>query len=157
MKHTLALLLIIVTLVACNPSSKNETKSTKLPPRLVSSETLNYDALIVNEISAIITVPDSFNIEKRKKAIGEDDFYAGADDYMFYLNLVHQFTDSMKLKTHIVNDKKFIKFVGNNTPPYIIRIDRLPELWNVYFFDPKKNKKQIDMTVIIEEYNNYFN
>jgi hypothetical protein len=157
MKHYLILLLIILKLAACNSSLKNETKSTKQPAPLGSAKTLNNDTFIVNEISAIITVPDSLNIEKRKKVIGEDDFYAGADDYIFYLNLVHQFADSMKLKTHIVKGKKFIKFIGNNTPPYLIRIDTLPELWNVYFFDPKKNAKQIDMTFIAEEYNNYFN
>jgi hypothetical protein len=38
----------------------------------------------------------------------------------------------------------------------VVRLDTLPELWNIYLFDGKTKPKQIDMTAIDEEYKSYF-
>ena len=75
---------------------------------------------------------------------------------MFHLNSAYEFFSSIKLKSVIAKDKKFIKFVSNENTSQLIRLDTLPELWNVYLFDPKKEAKQIDITAIDEEYTSYF-
>ena len=62
----------------------------------------------------------------------------------------------MKVKTIFAKDKKFIKFISNNNVQQVIRLDTLPELWNIYLFDGKTKPKQIDMSAIDEEYKSYF-
>jgi len=157
MRCILSIVVFSLTLAACNNHSGTaKTKTGSLPQKFISGEALNNDTLIINTVSAVFTEPDSLQIDARKKAAGDDDFYAGADDYMFHLNSAHEFLKSIKLKTVIAKDKKFIKFVSSDNTAHLIRLDTLPELWNVYLFDPKKKAKQIDITVIDEEYTSYF-
>ena len=146
MRCILRIVVISLTLAACNnPPGTKKTKTDS-----------SCDTLIINTASAVFTEPDSLQIDARKKAAGDADFYAGADDYMFHLNSAYEFFSSIKLKIVIAKDRKFIKFVSSQNTSKLIRLDTLPELWNVYLFDPKKEAKQIDITVIDEEYTSYF-
>lgn len=115
----------------------------------------NNDTLIVDKTCAVIVSADSLQIEKRKKELGQD-FYVGADDYAFYLNETQKFLDSIKLKTIDCNGKKFLKFIYADKKQELINLTNLDELWKVYLFDPKRESKSVDMTMIDEEYKNYF-
>jgi hypothetical protein len=116
----------------------------------------NNDTLTVDQQAVVFIEPDSLQIEKRKIEVGEENFYAGADDYLFYMNNAHEFTDSLHLTAFNAKNKKFIKFIRSDKTQEIINLDKLPELWNIYFFDPLKTAKQVDMTIIDEEYKSYF-
>lgn len=117
---------------------------------------LNTDTLFVDERAAVFVMPGNSRIAKRKKEIGEENFQIGADDYAFYLNEAGTFLDSVKMKTIDTKYEKFIKFIGAGNRNEIVAIDKLPELWSIYFFDPAKKARQIDMIAIEEEYKNYF-
>lgn len=116
---------------------------------------LKNDTLIVDKWAAVFVEPDSLRIEKRKKEIGEEDFYIVADDYLFYMYKSHKFLDSVKLPIITTNGEKYIKFVYHDKQQQIIQLDTIPELWNIYLFEPKSKAKKIDMTTIEEEYKNY--
>jgi hypothetical protein len=115
----------------------------------------NNDTLIVDKTCAVIVTADSLQIEKRKKELGEN-FYIGSDDYLFYLNEMQLFLDSVKLKTIDCNGKKFLKFLYADNRQELINLTNLDELWKVYLFDPKRKSKSVDMTIIDQEYKNYF-
>lgn len=100
--------------------------------------------------------PASAQIEKRKKAIGEDDFYTGVEDYAYYLNAAHDYLDSTKLPLLDAKGKQFLKFISNNQTEQIIKLDTLPELWGIYLFNSAKSAKAINITMIEEEYKSYF-
>jgi len=170
MGHTLKLILLFgLTLASCADSSKQDTNhnnslidttlqvDTPQNKLLTAATSLtNFDTLIVDRQAAVFIEPDTFKIKKRKKEIGEENFYAGADDYLYYMNTAHEFLDSLKLTTFETKDKKYVKFVSSDKTYQVINLHKLPELWNVYFFDPSKKAKQVDMTVIDEEYKSYF-
>lgn len=84
-------------------------------------------------------------------------FYTSDDDYLFHMHLSQEFLDSTKLTILDAQDKKFVKFISNDKTQEVINIDELPDLWNIYFFDPSTKAKQVDMTMIDDEYKNYFN
>jgi hypothetical protein len=164
------IVLLSLTLSSCADSSHQDTTTIEsLPsdttlqtdtahPTMTMSETnsANSDTLIVDRQAAVFIEPDSLQIERRKKLVGEENFYIGADDYLFYLNIAGQFLDSVKLTTLNAKDKKYLKFVGSDNSQQLIRLDKLDELWSIYFFDPTKKAKQVDMTTIDEEYKSYF-
>ena len=169
MGHTLKLILLSLTIASCADSSHQDTTSIKSSQgdktlqadtikklSSTTSSSLNTDTLIVDRQAAVFIEPDSLQIEKRKKQVGEENFYVGADDYLFYMNTAQKFVDSVKLTTLSAKDKKFIKFIGSDKTQQIITLDKMPELWNVYFFKPTKKAKQVDMTIIDEEYKSYF-
>jgi hypothetical protein len=158
-KYSSAISLFFI--VACNNDINNNipipVKDTvSINQNRLSVPVLNNDTLFVHEQAAVFVIPDSIRIAKRKKEIGEENFQIGADDYAFYLNEAGVFLDNVKMKTFDTKDEKFIKFIGTDKPDEIIEINKLPELWSIYFFDPAKKSKQADMTIIEEEYKKYF-
>jgi hypothetical protein len=122
----------------------------------VHKSPLNSDTLFITKQSAIFIRPDSFRIEEEKKKGNDEDFYVGANDYLYYMSTDQEFLDSVKVVVIDAENKKFIQFGGNNKKGQIINVSKLPELWNIYFFTPTKKAKRIDMTAIEEEYQAYF-
>ncbi len=137
-------------------SGKKQADTTHQQKRKATTPALNNDTLFVREQAAVFVMPDSSRIAKRIKEIGAQNFQIGADDYAYYLNEAGEFLDRVKIKTYDTNDKKVIKFIGANKTYEIIECNKLPELWSIYFFDPSKTARQIDMIAIEEEYKNYF-
>jgi hypothetical protein len=153
--------LAAILLSSCNQKSPNgnlKTDQLDTTNRIISQEKqiiATNDTLIVNKTCAVIVTADSLQIAKRKEELG-DEFYIGADDYAFYLNETQIFLDSVKLKTIDCKGKKYLKFIYIDNKQEVINLTDLDELWKVYLFDPKRNSKSINMTMINEEYTSYF-
>ena len=155
--------ILALALAAC--STQND--KSKIESQLVSADSFskdknsqiaiaNFDTLTVDKKAAVFYSPDETQIAKRKKEIGEENFYVGADDYLNYLHTSHDFLDSIKLTIFDAKDKKYLKFIRSDKSQTIIKLDTLSELWGIYFFDPNKTQKLVDMTMIEEEYKSYF-
>src|SRR5438309_10708257 len=163
LRESLRLIVLIgFTVIACtnnqethsgSDSLNNEITLKYLPPNTTS---FNGDTLLVYRKAAVFYEPDSSQIAKRRQAVGEDDFNAGVEEYAYNLNAAHDFLYSTKLPQLDAHGRKFIKFISINRSAQTIRIDTSAELWGVYFFDPRQKAKQIDMTMIEEEYKSYF-
>jgi hypothetical protein len=95
-------------------------------------------------------------MEKRMKLVGEADFRAGADDYIYYVNTSAEYLEKQGLPVLAARNKKYLKFVLANRQVQIVKLDTLEELWGLYLFDPKKKPSSVDITVIEDEYKNYF-
>ena len=121
-----------------------------------STNSSQGDTLLVDRKAAVFIEPDHIKIEKMKKQAGEENFYTVADDYLFYLYKAHQFLDSAKLISIAAKDRKYITFVLNDSSVQVVNLQKLPELFNLYFFDPSKKAKQVNLTIIDEEYKRYF-
>ncbi|MDJ1471546.1 hypothetical protein QNI19_26970 [Cytophagaceae bacterium DM2B3-1] len=154
------LLLCCLMGVGCTTS---QTKDTIDLGQIDSKDTLlvqnvqgHADTVVIDKRVALFISPDTIQIEKSKKELGEENFYVGADDYMFYMSNARDFLDSMKIATLDIQGKKFVKFMYSNKSQQIVALDTLPALWSIYFFDPNKKVKDVDMTMIKEEYENYF-
>jgi hypothetical protein len=158
------LLLLLLTFTSCSTNIKKQNKTNLQKPNIDSSIKANFTPVIVNNFdtltidqkAAVFYSPDTTQISKRKKEIGEDNFYAGADNYLNYLQTSHDFLDSVKLPILEAKDKKYLKFICRNKSQTVIKLDTLPELWGIYLFNPSKKEKLIDMTIIDEEYYSYF-
>jgi hypothetical protein len=114
------------------------------------------DTIVVKNQTAIIIEPRDKQIEKRKKEVGEEDFYIGADDYMWYLNESTETFRKNKLNVLNIKNSKTIKFEMENGNNAILELNGEDELWQIYLFDPKLKSKKIDMTDSENEYKTYF-
>ena len=152
-KNLLLSLIVSLTVTFCNDNSKEQQSEIASK---INEAIPNSDTLIISEKSAIFYQPDSMQIEKRKKEVGEENFYIGIDDYAFYINSSFEFLDSIKQPVIEVVGKKVLKFIYSNKQTEVIKLDTLPELWGMYFFSPEKMPRLVDMTIIEEEYKNYF-
>jgi hypothetical protein len=158
------LTLLLLTLTSCSTNIEKKDKSNTQQPHADSSSQVkdtpvtvaNFDTLTIDKKAAVFYSPDTIQIAKRKKEIGEDDFYAGADDYLTYMQTSHDFLDSAKLPILEAKDKKYLKFIYNNKSQTVVKLDTLSELWGIYLFNPSKKEKLVDMTIMNEEYKRYF-
>lgn len=100
--------------------------------------------------------PGSFQIEKRIREAGEENFRAGADDYIYYINISVEYLEKRGLPVVDAKNKKYLKFMMTNKNVQLIKLDTLQELWGVFLFDPRKKPYQSDITVMENEYKNYF-
>ncbi len=114
------------------------------------------DTINIEKVSAVFISPDSLQTEKRKQEVGEEDFYTGADDYLYYMSIASEYLDSQKLPIVEISGHKYIRFVGNDKNTQIVCTDTLSELWSIYFFDPAKKAMQVNMTAIEQEYADYY-
>lgn len=115
------------------------------------------DTLIVKEKGAVFFEPDSTQIEKRKREVGEENFYVGTDDYLYYMQQCHTFLSNRKFKIFEgLQRMRIIKFVMANNKIDIVNLDTLAELWGVFLFDPLKQPYQIDLTQVETEFKAYY-
>lgn len=171
MKKIIQILLILFTLISCNKKEKqnienlkidqnvlkenNETKIAKKAQNQIYTKKESDTVTIENQI-AVIFEPTDKSIEKRKREIDEEDFYIGADDYMWYLNESNKFFEKQKIKVLNVKNDKILKFVGENRNITLIKLENEKELWGIYLFDLKQKPKRINMTDTEMELKEYF-
>lgn len=172
MKKITLVLVILFTLFSCNKKENQNIENLKKNQAVLkeNSKTIiteksqkkdfinnENDTIIIENQTAVIFEPTDKSIEKRKKEIGEEDFYTGADDYMWYLNESNEYLKTKKIKILFVKNDKILKFIENNKNLTIINLSNENELWGIYLFDSKQKPKSIDMTNTSDEYMGYFN
>ena len=116
----------------------------------------NTYTIIIKNKTAILYQPTDKSVQNRKNQVNEEDFYAGADDYMFYMNESEKYLKSKKINLLSIKNNKVLKFVSANKTITYINLNEENEIWGIYFFDSKQKVKKVDMTAIGEEYNRYF-
>ena len=168
MKNYISVFLTLFTLISCNQTvnqkEENLNSITTISEKKVSKKKINntksnkngIDTVVIKNQTAIIIEPTDKQIEKRKREIGEEDFYIGADDYMWYLNESTETFRKNKLNVLNIKNGKIIKFEMENGNNAILELNGKDELWQIYLFDPKLKPKKIDMTDSENEYKTYF-
>jgi hypothetical protein len=168
MKKYQSILFALFTLISCNQKENHREENLKEAKTILSKKNENrkakntetsknvIDTIIVKSQIAIIIEPTEKQIEKRKKEVGEEDFYIGADDYMFYINESTKTFNKNNLKILNIKNDKIINFALENGNNAILELNDEGELWQIYLFDPKLKPKKIDMTESENEYKNYF-
>jgi hypothetical protein len=168
MKNYKSIFLSLFTLISCNQivNNKEENLNTETTisekkvenNKIENTETSKekIDTIVIKNQTAIIIEPTDKQIEKRKKEVGEEDFYIAADDYMWYLNESTETFRKNKLNVLNIKNGKTIKFEMENGNNAILELNGEEELWQIYLFDPKLKPKKIDMTNSENEYKTYF-
>ena len=163
MKKYKSILFALFTIISCNQKENHSEENLKGAKTIENRKVENtessknvIDTISVKSQIAIIIEPTEMQIEKRKKEVGEEDFYIGADDYMFYINESTKTFNKNKLKVLNIKNDKIINFEFENGNNAILELNEQGELWKVYLFDPKLKPKKIDMTDSENEYKNYF-
>jgi hypothetical protein len=168
MKNYKSVSLALFTLISCNQmvnhKEDNLNSVTTISGKKVANKKIDdteisknkIDTIVIKNQIAIIIEPTDKQIEKRKKAVGEEDFYIGADDYMWYLNESTETFRKNKLNVLNIKNGKIIKFEMENGNNAILELNEEEELWQIYLFDPKLKPKKIDMTDSENEYKTYF-
>lgn len=138
---------------AADTTLKGDTLKTQIAAQTSPVDT---DTLIINRKAAVFYQPDSLQMEKRMKQVGEADFRIGADDYIYYVNTSTEYLENQGLPVFNSKNKKYLKFVLADRKVRIIKLDTLEELWGMYLFDTKKKPYAADMTIIEDEYKSYY-
>ncbi|MFC5684634.1 hypothetical protein ACYE2N_00085 [Flavobacterium sp. MAHUQ-51] len=165
MRKHLLLLLSLLMIVSCNESKKRiDKKSEKniqnpIISKIHKSNILlmskNTDTLVIRSKCALVYEPTEKNIEKRKKEVGEEDFYVGADDFLYYINESTEFLKSKNVTIVTTENDKILKFILNDGSIVVKNLDLEKEMFGIFLFDSKKEPQKIDITATEEEYETY--
>lgn len=138
--------------ISQKPSQYNE--SLTLDNFLVKNIT-SKDFITITEKTVIFTSPDSKQIKRFKKEIGEEDFYIVADDNSWYQFEAHEFYEKKKINI-IHSDKRYIKFITRNKK--ILNFDTRAKYsgWQTILFRPDSLPKIINPVGIELEDSLYF-
>ena len=168
MKNYKSVFLAIFTIISCNQTVNQKDDNLKSVTTVSEKKIENKkndnaeiskninDTIVIKNQTAIIIEPTEKQIEKRKKEVGDEVFYIGADDYMWYLNESTETFHNNKLNVLNIKNGKIIKFEMENGNNSILESNAEDELWQIYLFDPKLKPKKIDMTDSENEYKTYF-
>ena len=162
------LLLYSLTLASCvTNDEKQDSQSSSFDTRQATDTTqqkgmeikkavIASDTLTIDTKSAVFFQPDSSQIKKRMKEVGEKDFRAGMDDYIYSINTSAEYLEKQGLTVVDAKGKKILRFITSDKKFHLIKLDTLQELWGMYLFDPAKKPYYADMTTIEDDYKNYF-
>lgn len=124
--------------------------------RAAPAASIDGDTLTIDQASAVFYQPDSLQIEKRKRQVGEGDFRAGMDDYIYYINTSAEYLEKRGLPVMDAKNRTYLRFVMADRNEQLIKLDTLKELWGMYLFDPGKKPFYADIVEIEEAYQKYF-
>lgn len=117
----------------------------------ISSQQKN---ITLKERAAILVYPSNEKIKQLKKESASDDEYGViVEDALYYLTNAKIFLKSKKIKTIVVKGSDQVKYLENNVAK---KIDLKNLSWDIIFYMPKKKPKQIDITDVEKECQNYF-
>lgn len=170
MRYFIPVILLGLGLTACADNSTSDAsaseaqvatvaKADTTQPLPVIAEVVlpKSDTIVITKQAAIFIRPNIARIDKEKQKGDEEGFAITTNDYLYYMSTAQEFLDSAKVPIIDVSDEKFILFAADSKKGQLLEVDKLPELWVIYFFKPGKKAKQVDMTMIEEEYKGYFN
>ena len=110
--------------------------------------------ITLKERAAVIVYPSDEKIKQLKKeSASEDEYDVIVEDALYYLTNAKIFLKSKKIKTIVVKGSDQVKYLENNVAK---KIDIKNLSWDIVFYMPKKKPKQIDITEVEKEYQNYF-
>ena len=89
----------------------------------------------------------------KKESASEDEFSVIVEDGLYYLDQAKIFLKKKNIKTIKINSSDQVRFLENGR----FKKFNIKELsWDIIFYMPKKSAKQIDITGIENEFQNYF-
>lgn len=108
----------------------------------------------IKERTAIVIMPSEKKIKQLKKqSASEDEFGVIVDDALYYLDQAETFLKNKNIKVLQVDGAQNVFFLDNNNYKKL-NIQNLS--WDIIFYMPKKKPKQIDITDVEKEFQNYF-
>jgi hypothetical protein len=110
--------------------------------------------LNIKEKAVVIVMPSNERINQLKKeSASEDEFSVIVEDGLYYLDQAKIFLKKKNIKTIKINSSDQVRFLENGR----FKKFNIKELsWDIIFYMPKKSPKQIDITDIENEFQNYF-
>lgn len=136
-----------------DPKQQVDTSQKHLEAKKLSA---NTDTLTIDNKTAVFFQLSSLQMEKRMEEAGEENFRAGADDYIYYINTSAEYLEKQGLPVINAKSKKFLKFIMADKQVQFIKLDTLEDLWGMYLFDPKKKPHYADIIEIEDDFKNYF-
>ena len=148
----------LIIFSACGgKSGKKETPGTDTTKQSTEAVvTINTDTLLIDKDAAVFYSPDTTQLAKWKKEVGEDKFATVIDDWSFYMNSSGEYLKTTNLPVVDASDKKVLKFVKADKSVTLAGLDTLSNYWGMYLFSTTKEPQFANIIMMEESYKKYF-
>ena len=137
------LLFIVAVLLACSCKDAATTEREAKEEAMAQADSIKKSIWEKNSVSLELQQPtvvvvefDSLEIEAYKSDVGEENFYTGADDLMYYDAMMR--TKMQSLNIPVVNTEKDVVYINKDTDTITIVKDTTFSLYSYFYFDGEK-------------------
>lgn len=149
----LLFLLFILAVFGCHHDASNSTRrSEHIKSR---KNVIGKDTLLIDHKTALFVLLDTIELEKRRKT-DSDAFNAYSEDGAYYDYVADSVLTEKKLPIIHAANYKYLKFLQKNGKITVVKIDTLPQLSTLYFFDPASPPYIVDGIDIEDEYKRFY-
>jgi hypothetical protein len=161
MKRLLVSYAILLFLLSCHQSAKNEVSNDdtkKEDKQMIKPPTIFSDTLKIDSQAAVFYYPDSLQLEKIKAGLDTSTFDAIMHEYFYQVRYVHNVLNEYRPRINIVEARKvrYLLFIKADESSEIIDLDTKYDPYGLFIFDPKKNPRQLELTNAASEIGFYF-
>jgi hypothetical protein len=149
----------VIVLFGCNQNGEQpKEKKQEQSPVKIKPGAMGTDSLQIISPAVVFFEPDSIQLEKIKAITGEREFTSMAHEAEFQIYTVSMYVKKNRpeLQTLHAKNVRYIVFVKMDGNREIVDLDKIPEAWGMYVFDPKKDPRPADMMSVDTEIPNYF-
>jgi hypothetical protein len=116
------------------------------------------DSLFISQPSAIFFEPDSVQFQKLKAISDEKGFQTNVHESFFQFKTAKSFLQQHLPLVKILSarNSRYLVFKPGGKIARVIDLDKVPDAWGLYFFEPGKDPRLVDMMSIDTEAPNYF-
>ena len=159
MKPTLIICFLII-LFSCHEKTRENKNidKTESAQRKTKPPSVSQDSLIINQPAAIFFEPDSAQFQNLKSITAENVFETNVHESFFQFKTAKSFLQQHMPAVKILSAKNFryLVFPDKAKTADIIDLDKIADSWGLYFFEPGKEPRLIDIMSIDTEAPNYF-
>jgi hypothetical protein len=154
------IMFFLISLINCQQKvKKNKSVEEKHSSQPKSKPASSFaDSLIISSAAAISFEPDSIQLQKIKSITDSNEFQTMVHEYFFQQRNATLFLQQHWPHVKILSAKNFRYLIFRNQRQTIevVDLDKIPDFFGMYFFEPGKNPQRIDMMSIDTEAPNYF-
>jgi hypothetical protein len=157
--HCFLILILLAVLVCCHEKSANKKSIDKTESVQKTKPPSSFqDTLSIDKTSAVYFEPDSIQLEQLKSISEKNSFETNVHETFYQLRNTKAFLQQHLPRVKIISAKNFRWLVFKNDGKLVelIDLDKIADAWGMYFFEPGKNPRLIDMMSIDTEAPNYF-
>ena len=120
-------------------SATTPTEEMEADRRLSFANGPSREEIVLETPTLIIVSFDSLEIEQLKRRVGAEDFYTGADDFLYYQSLTYEMMDSLGIPVY-ATEKDTLDVTFGQQRKQLVK-DETYALFTYFFYDGKELKR----------------
>ena len=163
LKWSFYIVTFLALLAACDSRKEqpkvNTGEEKKVPAPFIKPPASSSDTLTIDSKAAIFYYPDSVQLQKMRAGSDTAKFDAAMHEYFYLFKFLHASLKESWPHIPIIHARnvRYLVFMKKDGSSEVIDLDKKPDPYGLFIFDPQKSPVQPDLSNAGSEIGFYFN